>query len=272
MDIEAIETQLNSYGEQIILWAREGNFNGSFTQEWPLTQFSTAVFIVAGYLAFVLFGSVLMKATSFKINLYPFKFVYNLAQVILCSYMCVEAALIAYRNNYTLVNPPFDDENAPVAHVLWIFYVSKVFDFFDTIFIILSRKWNQLSFLHVYHHVTIFTFYWLNINAGYDGDIYLTIVLNGFIHTIMYTYYFVSMHAKDIWWKHYLTMCQMIQFTGMMGQSLYLTVSGATNYPRPIIRVYFFYILSLFLLFAKFLMDDMKRKKAAFKKKQQKSA
>ena len=58
MDIEAIETQLNSYGEQIILWAREGNFNGSFTQEWPLTQFSTAVFIVAGYLAFVLFGSV----------------------------------------------------------------------------------------------------------------------------------------------------------------------------------------------------------------------
>jgi len=31
-----------------------------------------------------------------------------------------------------------------------------VFDFMDTIFIILGKKWNQLSFLHVYHHVTIF--------------------------------------------------------------------------------------------------------------------
>ena len=30
----------------------------------------------------------------------------------------------------------------------------------------------------------------------YDGDIYLTIILNGLVHTIMYTYYFVSMHTK----------------------------------------------------------------------------
>lgn len=52
-------------------------------------------------------------------------------------------------------------------------------------------------------------FYWLNINAGYDGDVYLTIVLNGFIHTVMYTYYFVSMHTKDIWWKKYLTLMQV---------------------------------------------------------------
>lgn len=52
-------------------------------------------------------------------------------------------------------------------------------------------------------------FYWLNVNAGYDGDVYLTIVLNGFIHTVMYTYYFVSMHTKDIWWKKYLTLMQV---------------------------------------------------------------
>lgn len=52
-------------------------------------------------------------------------------------------------------------------------------------------------------------FYWVNVNAGYDGDIYLTIVLNGFIHTVMYTYYFVSMHTKDIWWKKYLTLMQV---------------------------------------------------------------
>ena len=45
---------------------------------------------------------------------------------------------------------------------------------------------------------------------GYDGDVYLTIVLNGFIHTVMYTYYFVSLHSKDIWWKSALTMCQMV--------------------------------------------------------------
>lgn len=37
-----------------------------------------------------------------------------------------------------------------------MFYISKIFDFADTVFIILGKKWNQLSFLHVYHHTTIF--------------------------------------------------------------------------------------------------------------------
>lgn len=56
------------------------------------------------------------------------------------------------------------------------------------------------------------------VNVGYDGDIYLTVMLNGAIHTMMYTYYFVSMHAKDIWWKKYMTMMQMIQFLCMNAQ------------------------------------------------------
>jgi hypothetical protein len=59
--------------------------------------------------------------------------------------------------NYTLLPcEPFNVTQPPIANVLWLFYISKVFDFLDTIFIILGKKWTQLSFLHVYHHVTIF--------------------------------------------------------------------------------------------------------------------
>ena len=69
--------------------------------------------------------------------------------------------------------------------MLWLFYMSKVLDFMDTFFIVMKKNWKQLTFLHVYHHSTIFAFYWLNLNAGYDGDIFLTIILNGAIHTVM---------------------------------------------------------------------------------------
>ena len=55
-------------------------------------------------------------------------------------------------------------------------------------------------------------FYWLNVHVNYDGDVYLTIILNGLIHTLMYTYYFVSLHTRDIWWKSFLTSGQMVQF------------------------------------------------------------
>ena len=97
-------------------------------------------------------------------------------------------------------------------------------------------------------------FYWLNLNVGYDGDVYLTIVLNGLIHTVMYTYYFVSLHTKEIWWKSALTMCQMVQFVVMNAQAIYMLYSGCTNFPRNITMAYLYYIVTLLLLFAHFFV------------------
>ncbi len=81
---------------------------------------------------------------------------------------------------------------------------------------------------------------------------YLTIVLNGLIHTIMYTYYFVSMHTKDIWWKSALTKGQMVQFVLMNAQAGYLLYHGCDSYPRNITNAYLYYILSLLVLFLHF--------------------
>lgn len=97
-------------------------------------------------------------------------------------------------------------------------------------------------------------FYWLNMNVGYDGDVYLTIVLNGLIHTVMYTYYFVSLHTKEIWWKSALTMSQMIQFVLMNAQAFYLIYTGCDRYPSRIIMAYLYYIVSLLALFAHFFV------------------
>ncbi len=90
-------------------------------------------------------------------GLYPFKFAYNIIQVMLCSYMCIEAGVRAYSAGYTLLPcNPFDQTNPPIGFVLYVFYLSKILDFLDTVFIILEKRWNQLSFLHVYHHTSIF--------------------------------------------------------------------------------------------------------------------
>ena len=62
----------------------------------------------------------------------------------------------------------------------------QILDFLDTVFIVARGKWRQLSFLHVYHHFSIFFFYWVNVNAGYDGDIFYTIIANSFVHLVMY--------------------------------------------------------------------------------------
>ena len=132
----------------------------------------------------------------------------------------------------------------------------------DTFFIIVGKKWRQLSFLHVYHHVSVFLCYWININVQYDGEVYLSIVLNGFIHTVMYTYYFICMHTKvpetgkslNIWWKSSLTSMQMIQFILMTSQATYVLMSGCKEILPRVYFVYFAYTISLLILFAHFFV------------------
>ena len=187
---------MDDLGERILDWADADKYFRS-NGDWWLCDFRSAGTIALAYVAFVLVGSSVMRFLP-AIDPYPIKFACNVSQIFLCAYMTIEAAFLAYRNGYTaLPCQAFSTTDPPLANLLWLFYISKVWDFWDTIFIVLGKKWRQLSFLHVYHHFTIFLFYWLNANVMYDGDIYLTILLNGFIHTVMYTYYFICVSRRD---------------------------------------------------------------------------
>lgn len=107
-------------------------------------------------------------------GLYPFKFLYNIAQVMLCSYMCIEAGVRAYEGGYTLIpGNPFNQANPNVGFILYVFYLSKILDFMDTVFIILEKKWKQLSFLHVYHHTSIFLVIFNFISLIYFSYLFL---------------------------------------------------------------------------------------------------
>jgi len=262
--MEIYKGVLDSVGESILKWADPNKDFRGYTEGWFLTDFSDAFNVAAAYVAFVLIGSTFFKSGAVSaLDPYPLKFIYNVSQIMLCAYMTIEAGMLAYRNNYTaLPCNAYDTANPPVANLLWLFYISKVWDFWDTIFIVVGKKWKQLSFLHVYHHTTIFLFYWLNCHVNYDGDIYLTILLNGFIHTVMYTYYFICMHTKvpetgkslPIWWKSSLTMMQMIQFICMMSQASFLLVTQCERTSLRVVVAYLVYILSLFVLFAQFFV------------------
>lgn len=257
-------------GDKILKYADPDDKFVGATKGWPFTDFTFAFSVAIAYVSFVAIGSTVMKCGVPAMDPYPLKFVYNVSQIMLCSYMTLEAFMVAYRNGYTIYPHcnAYNAENPPLGNLLWLFYVSKVWDFWDTIFIVIGKKWNQLSFLHVYHHTTIFLFYWVNVNINFDGDVFLTVLLNGFIHTVMYTYYFICMHTKDpktgkslpIWWKSSLTMFQMIQFVCMMTQASFLFITKCPNAPAAVRNLYFFYIFSLLILFAQFFVQSYGKK------------
>ena len=59
----------------------------------------------------------------------------------LCSYMCIEAGVQAYRHGYTLLPCNAFSHSAPaMGDILYIFYLSKILDFADTAFIIAEKR------------------------------------------------------------------------------------------------------------------------------------
>merc|ERR1712003_240828 len=131
---------MDSLGQELKTWADpEGDFSG-YTKGWAFTEFRTAITIAVAYVFFAVAGPVVMKGLP-VIDPYPIKFAYNVSQIFLCAYMTIEAGFLAYRNGYTLT--PCNDflkADPPIANLLWLFYISKVWDFWDTVFIVLGKK------------------------------------------------------------------------------------------------------------------------------------
>lgn len=93
----------------------------------------------------------------------------------------------------------------------WLFYLSKYVEFLDTYFLILCDR--PVSWLQWYHHVGAPVIMALNYWSKCDAA-WIFVLLNGFIHTIMYFYY-----AAAIWkWrvpgfiKPTITSLQIAQF------------------------------------------------------------
>ena len=183
-------------------------------------------------------------------------FLVYLPQVALCTWMAVFAFGIHADNGLNMFgcNPALRGGEADdLQFVLWVFYVSKILDFLDTVFIVVKGEINQFSLLHIYHHFSIFAFYWLNVNVGYHTDIYVTIILNGAIHAFMYAYYGLSLVGIRLPGM-LITVAQMTQFVAMMTQGCVIAFTPGCKYPSTIAKVYVVYILSLFILFAEFFV------------------
>ena len=57
-----------------------------------------------------------------------------------------------------------------MANVSWWYFFSKYIELLDTVFFMLRKKFNQISFLHVYHHSTMLINWWLQIKYVPGGQ------------------------------------------------------------------------------------------------------
>lgn len=91
-----------------------------------------------------------------------------------------------------IINVPIDQQRISIYYWQWISLLVRVAELVETVFFVLRKKQNQVSHLHVYHHVSTIILLWafFKYSAGMM-EIYIAI-LNSMIHVIMYSYYLLT--------------------------------------------------------------------------------
>jgi hypothetical protein len=117
--------------------------------------------------------------------------------------------------------------NPDYGRIVYWFYISKYVEFADTFFLLLQKK--QVSWLQWIHHIGA------PLNVGLlfytkDPGAHLFIILNGFIHTLLYAYYAATISAIKLPGKWVLTFLQITQFNvGFVLYTKFQSVEGYTQ-------------------------------------------
>jgi len=100
------------------------------------------------------------------------------------------------------------------ARGCYVYFIAKLTELLDTIFFVLRKKDNQVSFLHLYHHTVMPMISWGCTKYFPGGHGTFIGVINSFVHIVMYFYYMLAAMGpefqKYLWWKHWITNLQMV--------------------------------------------------------------
>ncbi|KAJ1530304.1 hypothetical protein ONE63_005223 [Megalurothrips usitatus] len=222
---------------------------------WPLT-------VAAAYLYFVLsYGPKLMKtkeAYSFK----TFIYCYNVYQVIANSLMFYTVLTSGWTTTYTLGCQYVDRSDSPeamrMASAMWYWFLLKQTELIETVLFVLRKKKRQISFLHVYHHVSTFFIAWIACNFAPGGLTTFSVMPNSAVHVMLYSYYLLSaidneaLRKRLNTFKKYLTTIQIIQLAVIVAHSSQALLPSCNAAPKTLAYSYVPNVLLVIYLFYNF--------------------
>lgn len=223
-----------------------------------------AVFLYFTFLVVFYFVGRAVGKRSYRL----FGLVHNSFLTLLSFYMASGLMLSAIASGFdSLWNNPMadtytDDVGWAMVKFGWLYLVSKLPEFGDTFLMLLKHNYRQVSFLHLYHHSSIFLWTYTILCMGPGGDLYYASMVNSWVHVIMYGYYAGTLAFKDgpvrrvlDSFKFMITKVQITQFFLNLGQAVYgmFLPEETVYYPRFLCVGQAFYMVSMVILFVNFL-------------------
>lgn len=158
--------------QEFYSWA--DSISDARTAKWLFVPsiFSPVAFVVTYLFLIWMLPRVMKNKEPFQLT--SLLLIYNAAMVLLNFYITIEAFLSSAAAGYSYscqkFSMSFNPRELRVTSVLWWFYFSKFVELLDTIFFLLRKKNNQVSFLHVYHHTSMVCLWWIGIKWVPNGQ------------------------------------------------------------------------------------------------------
>ncbi|KPJ18108.1 Elongation of very long chain fatty acids protein 4 [Papilio machaon] len=230
------------------------------TQDWPLMKTPwPGLLIIAIYLMTVCRWLPEYMKDRPAYDLRKTIVLYNIFQIMCCVCVLYQSLKLGWLSRYRMVCEPIGDGPESLDYawkVCYAYFVIKLIDLLDTVFFVLRKKQNQVSFLHVYHHFGMVAVAWGMVKWVPGGHMTLLVPINSFVHIIMYTYYLLTVwdesYKKSIWWKKHVTQIQIVQFTILLVHFTALVLAKDCSIPRQPAYILIPQNLFMFLLFSEF--------------------
>ncbi|XP_076278218.1 very long chain fatty acid elongase 1-like [Lasioglossum baleicum] len=165
---------------------------------------------------------------------------YNIFQVISNAYIVTRLLALGLITEISVICsiPDYSYDPIPlqISFIFWLALQLKLIDLVETAVFVLRKKDRQISFLHLYHHVSTVLITWLitkYIPVALAGFV---MVVNSTVHVVMYTYYYFSAMGDKApkilnTVKPLITVMQMVQFIILMLQNI-ITMVPSCPVPR----------------------------------------
>ncbi|GAM25772.1 hypothetical protein SAMD00019534_089470 [Acytostelium subglobosum LB1] len=219
-------------------WSELFNLDFKFVMgKTPLSQFQILPIVIGIYL-FTIFSIKFLMRNREAFELKSASVIHNFILCVWSLAMCAGVVYECYKRImgegplFTLCETAAGYNQGPSYYWSYIFYLSKFYELFDTVIIVLKKK--PLIFLHVYHHCIVVWLCWYFLYTGWSLQLWV-VFLNTFVHVFMYYFYLNCALGIQVWWKKYITMIQIIQFccfalVGILHLGLINTVGCQTHY------------------------------------------
>ncbi|XP_017756788.1 PREDICTED: elongation of very long chain fatty acids protein 7-like [Eufriesea mexicana] len=245
---------------------------GLTTSDWLLVKTPIPIILLFfSYLYFVLrCGPKFMKDRKpYKLN--TFIRFYNIFQMVSNALIVYHIVDMGFHKLYIFncIEPTYEDGSlSPRSDQLeYYILIVKIIDFTETFLFVLRKKQRQISFLHLYHHISTIFIFWYSMKYFIAGSTLTFSLYNSSVHVIMYTYYFLASFGPSMQKllnpiKPIITTIQMVQFIILASYILQAFILDCTI-SRPSAVLLLGNIAMNFILFYNFYRTNYKKQTKA---------